>query len=145
MLSQGRSQLPPALNGRVAFMQHSFFDPQPKINDVAAYLIRQCTHNWSDRDVITIFRSLVPGLECAGPGTPLLINDIVMPVPGSLPIVEENTLRQMDVLMFVVLGAKQRSVIEFEALLRSADERYEIKHVHSEGAMGLIEVQLRSG
>lgn len=87
----------------------------------------------------------MPGLESAGPGTPLLINDIVMPVPGSLPIVEENTLRQMDVLMFVVLGAKQRSVAEFEALLRSADERYEIRHIHSEGAMGLIEVQLRSG
>ncbi|KAI1801100.1 hypothetical protein F4811DRAFT_536036 [Daldinia bambusicola] len=54
-----------------------------------------------------------------------------MPVPGSLPIVDENTLRQMDVLMFVVLSVKQRSVAEFETFLRNADERYEIKYVYS--------------
>ncbi|KAI0973630.1 O-methyltransferase [Xylaria arbuscula] len=103
----------------------------------------RCTHNWSDIDLVTILRSLVPGLESSGPRTPLLINDTVMPVPGSRPLVDERALRQLDILMFVVLGAKQRSAAEFERVLKMADERYEIKKVYFEGTMGLIEVQLQ--
>lgn len=141
MLAQGRARDLSDLKGRISFMKHSFFDPQP-IGNVGAFFIRQCTHNWCDRDVVTILKSFVPGLEKSAPGTPLLINDTVLPEPGSKSLNEERTLRQMDMLMFVVLGAKQRTTKEFQALLKKADPRYEIRQIHADGSMGLVEAYL---
>ncbi|KAI2776596.1 S-adenosyl-L-methionine-dependent methyltransferase [Daldinia loculata] len=84
MLAEGRALLTDDVGGRITFVQHSFFEPQPvqKDDPAAAYLFRQCTHNRCDRDVVTMFRSFVPGLESSGPATPLLVNDFIMPEPG---------------------------------------------------------------
>ncbi|KAI0478370.1 O-methyltransferase [Xylariaceae sp. FL0804] len=142
MLAQGKNLDLGTAKGRVSWMQHDFFQPQP-LRDVGAFFIRQCTHNWSNRDVVMILRAFVPGLEGSRSGTPLLINDTILPEPGTIPVHAERGLRQMDMLMFVCLGAKQRTRAEFEMLLKEADERYIIKGVHSEGTMGLLEVHLR--
>ncbi|KAI1650124.1 S-adenosyl-L-methionine-dependent methyltransferase [Daldinia loculata] len=73
-------------------------DPVQKDDPAAAYLFRQCTHNWCDRDVVTMFRSFVPGLESSGPATPLLVNDIIMPEPGEKwPRLLERDIRQIDI------------------------------------------------
>ena len=53
-------------SGRVTFLGHSFFTAQPHAIDVpgvgaisspSVYLIRGCTHNWPDEDVL---RSVLP-------------------------------------------------------------------------------------
>ncbi|VUC28458.1 unnamed protein product [Clonostachys rosea] len=128
---------------RISYMKHDFFEAQP-VKDAAAFFMRQCTHNWSDRDVVRIFKGMVPGLEASGPGIPFLINDTIIPEPGSIPLHEERALRQMDMLMMIGLGAKQRTKAEFAALLKEADQRYEIVNAYAEGSsMGLLEVQLK--
>ncbi|KAI1211540.1 S-adenosyl-L-methionine-dependent methyltransferase [Annulohypoxylon truncatum] len=146
MLAEGRAILTDDVRGRITFTQHSFFEPQPPREDdpAVAYLLRQCTHNWCDRDVVTMFRSLVSGLESSGPATPLLINDIIMPEPGeSWPRLLERDIRQVDMIVLVNCGGKQRTKTEFEALLREADARYKIHKVHATGPLGLLEVYLR--
>ncbi|KAI0887772.1 S-adenosyl-L-methionine-dependent methyltransferase [Annulohypoxylon maeteangense] len=146
MLDEGRAILTDDVRERITFAQQSFFEPQPVREDdpAAAYLLRQCAHNWCDRDLVTIFRSIVPGLESSGSATPFLINDIVMPEPGeSWPRLLERDIRQIDMIMLIGLGAKQRTKREFEALLKKADARYEILKVHATGPMGLLEVYLR--
>ena len=141
MLAEGRDSLDDDLCGRVTFSQHSFFEPQP-IKDAAAFLIRQCTHNWADHDVVTIFKSFVPGLEHSSLDTPLLINDIIIPEPGTWPRHQERVVRQVDMVMLVNCGAKQRTEAEFESLLKEADPRYEIRKVFDDGPLGLLEVYL---
>ncbi|KAI0841458.1 O-methyltransferase [Hypoxylon sp. FL0890] len=141
MLAQGKKLDLHDIEGRVTWMQHNFFQPQP-LCDVAAFFIRQCTHNWCDHDVVTILKSFVPGLEGSKRGTPLLINDTIIPEPGTRPAHEERGLRQMDMMMFVNFGAKERTKKEFEALLKEADPRYEIHNAHADGAVGLLEVHL---
>lgn len=141
MLAEGKN-LVGQLDDRISFMQYNFFEPQP-LRDVAAFFIRQCTHNWCDRDVVTMFKGFVPGLEGSVAGTPLLINDIVMPEPGERPAHEERSLRQLDMLMLIGFGSKQRTRAEFETLLKEADSRYEIVSVQATGSMGLVEVHLR--
>ncbi|KAJ4376391.1 hypothetical protein N0V83_001674 [Neocucurbitaria cava] len=111
------------LNGRVTFMPHDFFTTQP-VSGAAAYLLRYITHNWSDEDCIRIFRALVPALEKSSPGTPLLINDVV------------------DIMMMLVLGAKQRTEEQFRRLLSDADSRFKIRAIHGKGNMSLIEAYL---
>ncbi|XP_044721527.1 o-methyltransferase domain-containing protein [Hirsutella rhossiliensis] len=142
MLAEGRDSLADDLGGRVTYVRHSFFEPQP-IKGAAAFLIRQCTHNWADEDVVTIFKSFVPGLENSSPDTPLLINDIIIPGPGSWPRHQERVVRQVDMVMLVNCGAKQRTKAEFETLLKEADPRYEIRNVFDNGPLGLLEVYLK--
>jgi hypothetical protein len=141
MLAEGEESLSNDLQSRVKYSQHSFFDPQP-VKDVAAFLIRQCTHNWADKDVVKIFKAFVPGLENSSPNTPLLINDIIIPEPGVWPRHQERVVRQVDMVMLVNCGAKQRTEAEFRTLLKEADPRYEIRNVFDNGPLGLLEVYL---
>ncbi|CAO2658327.1 Nn.00g060500.m01.CDS01 [Neocucurbitaria sp. VM-36] len=129
------------LNGRVTFMPHDFFTPQP-VSGAAAYLLRYITHNWSDEDCIRIFRALVPALEKSPPGTPLLINDVVLPALGEASRYHDNRMRQVDIMMLLVLGAKQRTEEQFRRLLSDADSRFKIRAIHGKGNMSLIEAFL---
>ncbi|KAF2968554.1 hypothetical protein GQX73_g5048 [Xylaria multiplex] len=142
MLIEGQKLISDEVRDRVFFQRHTFFDQQP-FKDAAAFLIRQCTHNWCDRDVVTIFKSMVPGLESSKPGTPFLINDIIMPEPGIWTRLAEREVRQIDIVMLVGFRAKQRTRAEFLALLTEADPRYEIRNVYETGPLGLLEVYLR--
>ncbi|KAI3333406.1 O-methyltransferase-domain-containing protein [Ustulina deusta] len=127
---------------RVTFQQHDFFNPQP-VHDASAFILRQCLHNNSDDDAVKIVRAIVPALERCAPGTPLLINEVVLPEPGTATRYEEHNLRQVDFCMMVVLGAKQRTEGEFGKLIKEADERLEIVAVHrNPQGVGLLEVQL---
>ncbi|RYP57290.1 hypothetical protein DL769_009576 [Monosporascus sp. CRB-8-3] len=139
MLGQGQCLLTDDVRDRVSFSRASFFKPQ-SYKGAAAYLIRQCTHNWADHDVVTMFKSVVPGLEGSPPGTPLLINDIVLPEPGTVPCYWEREMRQADMVMLVSFGAKQRTKAEFEALLKEADPRYEI---HKLGGVSWQKITIR--
>ena len=113
------------IEDRIEFMQHDFFKPQP-VHDAGAFFLRHVTHNWNDRQCITLFRALVPALERCKPGTPILVNDTILPDfdRETKTRFEERYLRQQDMAMFVIVGAKERTVREFEALLRQADERF---------------------
>ena len=113
------------LNGRVTFMPHDFFTTQP-VSGAAAYLLRYITHNWSDADCIRIFKAIVPALEKSKPGTPLLINDVVLPALGEATMYHDNRMRQVDIMMMLVLGAKQRTEEEFRGLLTQADSRFKV-------------------
>lgn len=144
MLAVGEKNAPAELRGRLSFTQANFFAAQQH-KGAAAYLIRQCTHNWADHDVVTMLKAIVPGLEGSAPGTPLLINDMIMPEPGAkdVPRMWERERRQADMVMLVCYGAKQRTVSEFQGLLKEADPRYAIRKVHAErGALGILEVVL---
>ncbi|KAJ4287147.1 hypothetical protein N0V90_012545 [Kalmusia sp. IMI 367209] len=153
MLAQGRhllAQEDTQIASRIELLEHDFFKPQPPPErlttrgPVAAFFLRHIFHNWNDADAVAIARALVPALEAAAPGTPLIISDRVLPSLGDgVPLYEERGMRQMDMLMMVGLGAKERTYAEWKALFRAADERLEIKKVHGQGASGILEVVLR--
>lgn len=124
MLAQG----PPlweGLSSRVQFQEYDFFQPQP-INDAVAYFSRQITHNLTNEDVVRFFKSFVPALESNKPGTPMLINDTVIPEPGEKSRYEEYGLRQMDLAMWICFNSKQRTAGEFRRLLTEADPRLKV-------------------
>ncbi|KAJ8126760.1 hypothetical protein O1611_g6878 [Lasiodiplodia mahajangana] len=142
MLAEGEKLITDDIRNRISFARHNFFQPQPYRN-AAAFLLRQCTHDWCDRDVVTMFKSLVPGMEGSKPNTPLLINDIIMPQPGAWSRHAERGVRDLDMMMMIGFGSKERTRDEFEALLKEADSRYEIRNVYATGPMGLLEVYLK--
>lgn len=107
-------------------MQYSFYDPQP-IADAGLFFLRQIIHNYTDDVSIKIFRSFVPAMEKCAPGTGLLINDMILPAANEITKVEEHHLRQIDLAMLNGYAAKQRTLKEFEKLLKDADERFEVR------------------
>jgi hypothetical protein len=129
MLSEAQGIAIQDLEGRLTFQQHDFFNPQP-VHDASAFLLRQCLHNYNDRDCIKILRGVVPALEQCNPGTPLLINDIILPESSTMTRHEERHIRQVDLTMLVALGAKQRTEREFYTLFKEADPRFEVSSPH---------------
>ncbi|KAI2477580.1 Sterigmatocystin 8-O-methyltransferase [Pyrenophora tritici-repentis] len=51
-------------------------------------------------------------------------------------------MRQVDIMMMLVLGAKQRTEEQFRRLLSDADARFKIRAIHDKGNMSLIEAFL---
>lgn len=125
MLAQAQSHAVNDLKGRVIFQQHDFFTPQP-VHDASAFFICQCLHNQTDDGVVKILRALIPALERCKPKTPLLINETFLPERGVMGKVEEHALRQMDICMLVLLGAKQRTEKEWRTIIEQADSRLEV-------------------
>lgn len=126
MLEQGpkRADYPP-VEDRVAFMQYSFYEPQP-VTDAGLFFLRQVIHNYPDDVCVKIFKSFVPAMEKCSPPANLLINDMLLPPPNVEPKVEEHHLRQIDIHMLNGYAAKQRTLLEFETLLKEADPRFEV-------------------
>ncbi|KAK4228090.1 O-methyltransferase-domain-containing protein [Podospora fimiseda] len=146
MLSQADMDLSDLGSGRVTFQQHDFFQPQP-VRDASVFLLRQVLHNYNDADAVKILSALVPALEGCPSTTRLLINDIVLPGSdsgtGAVSKYEEHHLRQVDFSMMVALGAKQRSKLDFDQLLKKSDKRFEIMNVwRNPLGIGLVEVRL---
>lgn len=144
MFSENSQCADPSLLSRVEFSQHDFFQPQPVVpEDVKAWYIRSCLHNWGDDDCVRVLRQFAPALE-ARPECSVLINESIVPARGTVPLREEHLVRQVDVAMMVIANSKQRSEQDFRDLIVKADRRYEVvRIIRLPGTMGVIEFKLR--
>ncbi|KAL6803347.1 S-adenosyl-L-methionine-dependent methyltransferase [Trichoderma sp. SZMC 28013] len=112
-------KIPKHLTNRVSLTTHDFFQPQTESADV--YFFRHIFHAFSDKYAIDILRALVPALR---PGARIIINDIVLPIPGLLSQLEEKSIRTMDVLMKAVCNSREREVDDWRNLFEQADKRF---------------------
>jgi hypothetical protein len=126
MMAQGKPQWTGDLESRVEFMQYDYFQPQP-VHNAAVFFARLVTHNLNDEKAVKFLRSFVPALEICKPGTPLLINETVLPEPGEKTTYEEQGLRQTDLVMWIIFNSKQRTEREFRKLLAQADPRLKVR------------------
>jgi hypothetical protein len=119
--------------------------PQP-IRDAGVYLCRATFHNHNDAESLRMLKALIPALEGRSDNPVLLINDLVVPErpESEVTMAEANQLRQMDLLMLALFGAKERTELDWKNLFAQTDERLEIVRMHYEprGA-GLVEVRLK--
>jgi hypothetical protein len=134
------------LGDRVKYQLYDYYTPQP-IRDAGVYLCRATFHNHNDAESIRMLKAVIPALEGRSDSPVLLINDIVVPdrPEGEVTMAEANQLRQMDLLMLALFGAKERTELDWKYLFEQTDERLEIVRMHYEprGA-GLVEVRLKS-
>ena len=80
--------VPEELKGRITFMAHGLFNPQPEQADI--YFFRMVFHNWADKYAVRILQAQIPALR---PGATILIQDTVMPEPDHVPLWKERTIR----------------------------------------------------
>ncbi|QPH10860.1 hypothetical protein C2857_002365 [Epichloe festucae Fl1] len=112
-------EVPAHLANRVKLTTHDFFDEQTTV--AGAYFFRHIFHAFPDKVVVRILKKLVPALR---QGARVIINDVVLPAPGSVSLMEERTFRLLDVLMKTVCNGREREVGDWKTLFEEADARF---------------------
>lgn len=81
--------LPEEVAGRVSFASHDMFTEQP-VRDAEVYLLRYVLHDWPDKYCVRVFQQLIPALKR---GAKVVIQDHLLPEPGSLGMLQEMRIR----------------------------------------------------
>ncbi|GAB1198113.1 hypothetical protein APSETT444_007421 [Aspergillus pseudonomiae] len=115
---------------------YDFFSPQP-VKGAAAYLFRHIFHDWPDDACIKILKNTVEALDSHR--SRILICDQIMEEknPSTAAVL-------YDIDMMCLYGGKERTLSEWEALLKAADQRLEIKNVFRSPnqVSGILDVQV---
>ncbi|KAF1828286.1 S-adenosyl-L-methionine-dependent methyltransferase [Decorospora gaudefroyi] len=130
---------------RVTFQQYDYTMPQP-IRDAGVYLFRIAFHNNNDEEAMRMLRAVVPALENRHDDPILLINDGIVPerAEGTITRSEEHQHRQLDMVMLLNFGGKERMERDWRALFEKVDKRLEISRMcYSPRGAGLLEIRLR--
>ncbi|KAK7908333.1 O-methyltransferase- family 2 [Apiospora marii] len=114
--------VPQNLQDRVELTIHDFFDKQPVVAE--AYLFRHVFHSFTDKYSIKILQSLVPALR---KGAKVIINDGMLPEPGTFSYLSERSIRTRDVVMLTVTNSRERELDDWRDLFRNADPRYKFR------------------
>lgn len=110
----------PALLGQalrcegVEHTAHDFFAPQP-VRAARMYYMRNILHDWNDADALRILRCTRLAM---GPRSRLLLDEMVMPEAGV-----HWHAAQLDMLMMAVLAARERTMAQWQQLVRRAGLR----------------------
>ncbi|KIK63299.1 hypothetical protein GYMLUDRAFT_222394 [Collybiopsis luxurians FD-317 M1] len=136
-------RMPAALeSGQVTLQAHNFFNPQPE-TDVSVFFVKHVLHNWSDASCVKILKRL---RDASSKSTRLVIMDSAMPyvcrAPRNSDLCSDNlkesvaeeapepllanfgalneTSYVLDMVMFVILNAQERTYSHLDRLLNEA-------------------------
>lgn len=121
------------LADRVRFMEQDFFTPQPKelveSGNVKAIFLRVILHDWPDEKCVQILGMLIPYMK---QGAKCFVMDRIVPSTRSredtgieLSKHEQSLLTTIDLLMFTVLGSRERTKEEFEELCSLTNKHFQ--------------------
>ena len=138
VVAKGVAELEVEYRDRITFQTHDFFDENP-IDQPDIFFLRQILHDWPDDKAIEILQRLAANM---GPKSRLLINDAVMPDPGTIDPLLEKQLRNVDMMMLAMFNALERTAEDWSELVRKADVGLKIVAIKQpEGsALSLLEV-----
>ncbi len=116
------------LAGRCEIVSGDFFESVPAGGD--AYLLKYIVHDWNDERALAILRNCRKAMK---EGSKLLVIEMIVP-----PVGESHLSKTSDVEMLVMLGSPERTLEEYEALLKQAGFRLD-RVVATPEAMSIIE------
>ncbi|KAI1171108.1 O-methyltransferase-domain-containing protein [Nemania sp. FL0916] len=119
MTEEVKNSVPAHLKSRVKLEAHDIFDQQTLQADV--YFFRWVFHGFPDKYAVQILHNLIPVLR---KGARVVINDGVIPDPGTVPWMEYRSIRCMDLLGQAVNNTGERSVDDWESMFKKADPRF---------------------
>ncbi|KAF7937469.1 uncharacterized protein EAE98_001783 [Botrytis deweyae] len=123
VVEAGAKTVPSELSDKIKFMAYDFLKEQP-VKNADIYFFRWIFHNWSDKYCIQILRNQIPALK---KGARIVINDNVLPEPGTMPRWREERLRSMDLTMLELQNSRERELEDWAKLFEDADPRFTFK------------------
>lgn len=125
----------------IEWQVHNAFQPQP-VKRADVYLTRRLLHDHSDTDAAIILRMIAGAMD---ERSRILIEDMISPdLHGEE---SEWFVNHADIVMLACLNAKERSLAQWNMLVKKADERLEIARVWGEngettGYSATLEIRL---
>ncbi|TLS24972.1 hypothetical protein PpBr36_06862 [Pyricularia pennisetigena] len=142
-IAMGEELCPAALKDRIKFRANDFMTPQTPRQDVenegVAYFCRWILHDWSDKYATKILQGLVSALR---PGDRIIINEFLLPEPGTADRRRARRVHDNDILMLINLNGRERNVGTFEELGKSVTPQLKVHRVHrlTQGELSIIEM-----
>ncbi|KAH8435056.1 uncharacterized protein LDX57_012685 [Aspergillus melleus] len=116
----------------VEIQRHDFFGPQP-VKGAAAYFFRHIFHDWPDSTCVHILKQTAEAMD-ANRSRILICDQIVDEASPSVP----SMLYDID--MMTLFGGKERTLRQWDALLKAADERLYVSRIAKKMTTTIIEV-----
>jgi 6-hydroxytryprostatin B O-methyltransferase len=139
----GKSMIPPELQTRVELVEHDFFAPRPvepaAVWSTKTYFLRMVLHNWSDEDAARIVRPLLPAVEA---GARLLIMEMMMPPPNTLPEALEWWMRSLDMEMMIEFNSRLRTKEDWARVFEAVHPGLIIKSTTTPPGSGLTVIEI---
>ncbi|KAI0530049.1 S-adenosyl-L-methionine-dependent methyltransferase [Xylaria digitata] len=123
VITTAAKEIPSDVAERVKLMPYDFLTEQP-VRNADVYIFRWIFHNWSDKYCIRILRNLIPALK---PGAKIIVNDNVLPQPGSISKWQEKKFRAIDLTMTEIQNSRERELSDWRSLFKLADDRFEFQ------------------
>ncbi|KAI0175056.1 S-adenosyl-L-methionine-dependent methyltransferase [Pestalotiopsis sp. NC0098] len=115
-IDQGKEiakKLPSSIASRVELQAHDFFNDQP-VKGADVYLFRGVFHNWGKEDGAKLLKKTIAAMK---PDSKIIVVDMVLLAPGSLPAYVEGMQREKDLTMMQLLNAGERQWEDWQSLL----------------------------
>lgn len=136
LLQRGRQDLPAELSRRIHFTQRDLFAPRSiqTANNTGnsgftpmVFLLRGVLWCLDDSKVTELLQNFIPSMR--RPDGPLLvISDLVSPAWGMFEPHVERAFRRRDVTLMTMHNVKQRTSVEWDALIRKVFSDFEITY-----------------
>ena len=137
-IAVGKTTLPAELQDRVQLVERDFFQPRAVEPDSVAktktYFLRMILHNWSDKDVVRIIQPLLPSVRA---GARLLIMEMMVTRPGTVPEAMEWWMRSLDMEMMIEFNSRVRSKEDWQQLFESISPGLAMKSTTTPTGSGL--------
>ncbi|KAF7194993.1 Hps1-dma1 cluster O-methyltransferase [Pseudocercospora fuligena] len=132
----GEKQLPDHLKGRVSFMEHDFFKPNP-IQGASVYFFSRIIHDWNDEKSVVILKNVATAMDPKL--SKIILCEKIMPAePGKIPQYQETFMRNLDLAMMMMNGA-ERTMEQWKQLVDTADVGLRISDVvQPEGSLASL-------
>ncbi|KAL3471638.1 S-adenosyl-L-methionine-dependent methyltransferase [Aspergillus californicus] len=127
-----------SLEDRIQYRTHDLFTPQP-VPDAAVYLLRMILHDWGFDDTVKILSCITPALRA---GSRILVADMIMPDPGSVPVTKERFLRGADLTMLQNFNSHERDLDDWKGICSAVDGGLKILNIVKPGGSGLSFMEL---
>jgi hypothetical protein len=139
------TQDPDEVNGlreRVKFQIHDIFTPQ-SVKGASVYLLRNVLHNYTDTDCRRILNQIAISMT---PTSKINIVDALLPEHGTADRLVEAKMRSLDLMMWGILGARERDLAAWEQVIKGTDKGLFISRIIGPPKMKrdtMIELSLR--
>ncbi|KAL0934963.1 O-methyltransferase family protein [Colletotrichum truncatum] len=126
----------------IEWQVHNAFHPQP-VKGADVYFMRRVLHDHSDSVAANVLRMIVEAMD---KGSRILIEDMI--APDLYGEDSEWFINHADIVMMAMHNAQERTIAQWERLLKKADERLTIVKVwkgdeDARGNCAIIEATLR--
>ncbi|KAF2464730.1 S-adenosyl-L-methionine-dependent methyltransferase [Lindgomyces ingoldianus] len=137
-IATGKSTLPAELQDRIQLVERDFFEPRmvepDLISKTKTYFLRMILHNWPDKDVARIIQPLLPSVRA---GARLLIMEMMVPRPGTVPETMEWWMRSLDMEMMIQFNSRVRSKEDWQELFEGISPGLVMKSTTTPHGSGL--------